>query len=177
VDPPVVDPLVVDPPVVDPLVVDPLVVDPLVVDPPVVDPPVVDPPVVDPPVVDPPVVIPAGSPQPNATKITANKRISGLPRGRHRTSRHPASTVPSALWRAQRAFDRMEPVRRSELLKVSVFCPHFKRSVLADKNATIDRLVACAESDHCREPSLPTGTADHARPYPHGCPVYPQLAK
>jgi hypothetical protein len=62
------------------------------------------------------------------------------------------------------------------LLKVSVFCPHFRRTVLADKNATIDRLVACAESEACREPNTP-GTADHARPFPHGCPVYPQLAK
>jgi hypothetical protein len=68
-------------------------------------------------------------------------------------------------------------MRRSELLKVSVFCPHFHRTVVADKNAATDRLVACAESDSCRDPAVAPSATEHARPFPHGCPVYPQLAK
>jgi hypothetical protein len=67
-------------------------------------------------------------------------------------------------------------VRRSELLKVAVHCPHFNRTVTALRNAAIDRLVACEESATCRE--APAASApDHARPFPHGCPVYPQLAR
>jgi hypothetical protein len=68
-------------------------------------------------------------------------------------------------------------MRRSELLKVSVFCPHFKRTVAVDKNAAIDRLVSCDERDACRQPAPPSSLSDHERPFPHGCPVYPQLAK
>jgi hypothetical protein len=63
---------------------------------------------------------------------------------------------------------------------VSVFCPHFQRPVRAEKNQAIDRLVACAESEQCRQPTAPAMSNDAgevARPYPHGCPVYPQLAK
>jgi hypothetical protein len=63
------------------------------------------------------------------------------------------------------------------LLKVSVYCPHFRRSVVAEKNAVTDRLVACADRESCREPTLQNGPSDHARPFPHGCPVYPHLAK
>jgi hypothetical protein len=68
-------------------------------------------------------------------------------------------------------------VRRSELLKVSVYCPHFQRQVAADKNLAIDRLVHCAESDTCRTPAAPDHPSDHARPFPRGCPVFPQLSK
>ena len=69
-------------------------------------------------------------------------------------------------------------VRRSELIKVLVFCPHFQRSVSAARNLTIDRLVSCEEAESCREatPEAAPGN-EHARPYPHGCPVYPSLAK
>jgi hypothetical protein len=67
-------------------------------------------------------------------------------------------------------------VKRSQLLQVHVFCPHFQRPVVAQKNQAIDRLVACAESDTCRQPSASDGT-EHEKPFPHGCPVYPQLAK
>ncbi len=67
-------------------------------------------------------------------------------------------------------------MRRSELLKVSVYCPHHKRAVAATRNGAIDRLVACDENESCREPAGAAGT-EHERPFPRGCPVYPQLAK
>jgi hypothetical protein len=72
-------------------------------------------------------------------------------------------------------------MRRSILLKVAVYCPHFKRSVEATRNEAIDRLVACADSESCRDPAPAAGAveggAEHARPYPRGCPVFPSLAK
>jgi hypothetical protein len=69
-------------------------------------------------------------------------------------------------------------VRRSPLLTVTVHCPHFNRAVQAQKNAATDRLVACADADACRDPAATApGPAEHARPYPHGCPVFPSLAK
>jgi hypothetical protein len=68
-------------------------------------------------------------------------------------------------------------VRRSELLVVQVFCPHFQRSVRASRNLAIDRLVACDEAEGCREPAPAPEGVDHARPFPHGCPVYPSLAR
>jgi hypothetical protein len=70
-------------------------------------------------------------------------------------------------------------MRRSILLKVAVYCPHFKRSVEATRNAAIDRLVACSDSESCRDPA-PAGAnagGEHARPFPRGCPVFPSLAK
>jgi hypothetical protein len=70
---------------------------------------------------------------------------------------------------------------------VVVFCPHFQRSVNASRNLVIDRLVSCEDSDRCRDPAPgedqgqgPDQNHDgheHARPYPHGCPVFPSLAK
>jgi hypothetical protein len=68
-------------------------------------------------------------------------------------------------------------VRRSVLLKVTVHCPHFKRSVEATRNEAIDRLVACSDSESCRDPAPSAGEGEHARPYPRGCPVFPSLAK
>jgi hypothetical protein len=72
-----------------------------------------------------------------------------------------------------------EAVRRSELLKIAVHCPHFRRTVLATRNAATDRLVACDESDACRDPTAAAGADDgqHARPFPRGCPVFPTLAR
>jgi hypothetical protein len=69
-------------------------------------------------------------------------------------------------------------MRRSPLLTVTVHCPHFDRPVQAQRNSAIDRLVACSDADACRDanPPVPHGSG-HARPYPHGCPVFPQLAK
>jgi hypothetical protein len=71
-------------------------------------------------------------------------------------------------------------VRRSILLKVAVYCPHFKRSVEAMRNEAIDRLVSCADSESCRDRAPSDGQSqlpEHARPYPRGCPVFPSLAK
>jgi hypothetical protein len=81
-------------------------------------------------------------------------------------------------------------VLRSQSLRVVVFCPHFQRSVNASRNLAIDRLVSCEESERCRAPApgggqgqghgLDQGHEDgheHARLYPHGCPVFPSLAK
>ena len=66
---------------------------------------------------------------------------------------------------------------RSQLLKVVVFCPHFQRSVHATRNQAIDRLVACDDSDQCRDRAAAADGNEHARPFPHGCPVFPSLAK
>ncbi len=69
-------------------------------------------------------------------------------------------------------------MQRSQLLKVVVYCPHFQRSVNASRNQAIDRLVACEESDKCRDPAPPNGGPhEHTRPFPHACPVFPSLAK
>jgi hypothetical protein len=73
----------------------------------------------------------------------------------------------------------LQVVRRSILLKVAVFCPHFQRRVEATRNEAIDRLVACSDSESCRAPTSTSaaGTPEHDRPYPRGCPVFPSLAK
>jgi hypothetical protein len=50
--------------------------------------------------------------------------------------------------------------------------------VTASRNLAIDRLVACSDSELCRDPAPAKGTpAEHERPYPRGCPVFPSLAK
>jgi hypothetical protein len=68
-------------------------------------------------------------------------------------------------------------MRRSELLKVTVHCPHFARPVAATRNLAIDRLVACEESEACREPAPATDGESPARPFPRGCPVFPNLTR
>jgi hypothetical protein len=70
-------------------------------------------------------------------------------------------------------------MRRLELVQVAVHCPHFSRLVTATRNAAIDKLVACNESESCRDPAPPPGSGSepHARPFPRGCPVFPTLAK
>lgn len=68
-------------------------------------------------------------------------------------------------------------MRRSVLLAVVVHCPHFGRTVNATRNEAIDKLVACADSDKCREPAPPGTAGEHERPFPRGCPVFPSLAK
>jgi hypothetical protein len=68
-------------------------------------------------------------------------------------------------------------VRRSILLKVAVFCPHFQRRVEATRNEVIDRLVACSDSESCRDPAPADAPPEHQRPFPRGCPVFPSLAK
>jgi hypothetical protein len=68
-------------------------------------------------------------------------------------------------------------VRRSILLKVAVFCPHFQRRVEATRNEAIDRLVACSDSESCRDPAPTDAPPEHQRQFPRGCPVFPSLAK
>jgi hypothetical protein len=68
-------------------------------------------------------------------------------------------------------------MQRSPLLNVTVHCPHFDRPVQAQRNAATDRLCACNDSALCRDDATPTPPGEHARPFPHGCPVFPQLAK
>jgi hypothetical protein len=68
-------------------------------------------------------------------------------------------------------------VRRSILLKVVVYCPHFRRSVEATRNEAIDRLVACSSSESCRDPAPEAALPEHQRRFPRGCPVFPSLAK
>jgi len=68
-------------------------------------------------------------------------------------------------------------VRRSILLKVAVYCPHFKRGVEATRNEAIDRLVSCSSSESCRDPAPADDPPEHQRPFPRGCPVFPSLAK
>ena len=65
-------------------------------------------------------------------------------------------------------------MRRSELLKTAVTCPHFGRPVVAQRNAMTDRLVDCAEKDACR-PTNGQANADGKQPFPRGCPVFPSL--
>ena len=60
-------------------------------------------------------------------------------------------------------------MRRSELLVVTVFCPHFERPVGASRNAATERLVDCtAKRDCVRE--VTDGVV--AATYPAGCPVF-----
>jgi hypothetical protein len=69
-------------------------------------------------------------------------------------------------------------MRRSVLLAVVVHCPHFQRAVTATRNEATDRLVACSDSEKCRDDGAPASDPhEHARPYPRGCPVFPSLAK
>ncbi len=68
-------------------------------------------------------------------------------------------------------------MRRSPLLTVTVHCPHFDKAVQAQRNVAIDRLVSCSDAEACRDPNPTAQGGEHARPYPHGCPVFPSLAK
>jgi hypothetical protein len=68
-------------------------------------------------------------------------------------------------------------MRRSSSLTVVVHCPHFDRPVRAERNLATDRLVWCSDSEQCRDPLAVAERGEHARPYPHGCPVFPSLAK
>jgi hypothetical protein len=62
-------------------------------------------------------------------------------------------------------------MRRLDLVPTTVHCPHFNKPVVAQRNQSIDRLVACESSDECRDQSATE------RPFPRGCPVFPSLAK
>lgn len=88
--------------------------------------------------------------------------------------------MPSQWKRTSRWIDRvtLKAVLRSQLLKVVVFCPHFQRAVNATRNQAIDRLVSCDDSELCRDRAATAAEGnEHARPFPHACPVFPSLAK
>ena len=38
-------------------------------------------------------------------------------------------------------------------------------------------LVACSDSEKCRDRDAAAPAGEHERPYPRGCPVFPSLAK
>ncbi len=62
-------------------------------------------------------------------------------------------------------------MRRSELLVVTVFCPHFERPVSASRNAVNERLVDCTSKRECvRESQDERGVV--VATYPVGCPVF-----
>ena len=54
-------------------------------------------------------------------------------------------------------------MQRSVSLKVIVHCPHFGRPVTATRNLAIDRLVACSDSELCRDPNPVATPTEHAR--------------
>jgi hypothetical protein len=68
-------------------------------------------------------------------------------------------------------------MHRSPLLTVTVHCPHFQRPVAAQRNQATDRLVWCSDQEACRDPQSAANPGEHARSFPHGCPVFPSLAK
>jgi hypothetical protein len=68
-------------------------------------------------------------------------------------------------------------MQRSVSLQVVVHCPHFGRPVNATRNLAIDKLVACSDSERCRDPHPESAPSEPARPFPRGCPVFPSLAK
>lgn len=67
-------------------------------------------------------------------------------------------------------------MQRSPVLPVLVHCPHHNRTVRAQRNTAIDRLVSCEEAGACRKDEVAEGN-EPAKPFPRGCAVYPSLAK
>lgn len=59
-------------------------------------------------------------------------------------------------------------MRRSPLLTIQVFCPHFERPIEAKRNEATERFVDCAAKDECvtREDGSTIAI------YPRGCPVF-----
>lgn len=66
-------------------------------------------------------------------------------------------------------------MRRSVLLTVAVHCPHLNRTVAAELNDVIGRLVHCARGSECLQ-SEAARAPGQSPSYPTGCPVYPSLA-
>jgi hypothetical protein len=62
-------------------------------------------------------------------------------------------------------------MRRSELLTITVFCPHFERPVGASRNTVSDRLVDCASKRECVQESVDERGVT-VTVYPNGCPVF-----
>ena len=46
-------------------------------------------------------------------------------------------------------------MRRSLLLQVNVYCPHFQRTVSAMQNEAVGRLVSCSDGERCRADVVP----------------------
>jgi hypothetical protein len=68
-------------------------------------------------------------------------------------------------------------VQRSQRLQVTAYCPHFQRPVEVTRNGATGALCDCREKERCRDDTAEAGLHEHARPYPHGCPVFPSLAR
>lgn len=63
-------------------------------------------------------------------------------------------------------------MRRSPLLTIQVFCPHFQRPVIAKRNESTEKLVDCSSKDDCSH--VEEGTTIVV--YPNVCPVFRQRA-
>jgi hypothetical protein len=62
-------------------------------------------------------------------------------------------------------------MRRSPLLTIQVFCPHFERPVHAKQNQATERLVDCDDRALCvTHETSPSGVTIAV--YPKGCPVF-----
>jgi hypothetical protein len=62
-------------------------------------------------------------------------------------------------------------MRRSPLLSISIFCPHYERPVVAQRNEATEKLVDCASKRECvTETSAESGVT--VAVYPAGCPVF-----
>jgi hypothetical protein len=62
-------------------------------------------------------------------------------------------------------------MRRSPLLTIQIFCPHFERPVEARRNETTERLVDCTSKAECvTEKTADSGVT--VAVFPKGCPVF-----
>jgi hypothetical protein len=59
-------------------------------------------------------------------------------------------------------------MRRSPLITIQVFCPHFERPVIVRRNESNEKLVDCAAKEDCSH--VEEGTTVVV--YPRGCPVF-----
>lgn len=71
-------------------------------------------------------------------------------------------------------------MRRSQLVRVVVYCPNRQQPIVALRNIIIDRLVSC-ENESCRgEGDRASAVECAARPRGHsnpkGCPISPEPA-
>jgi hypothetical protein len=62
-------------------------------------------------------------------------------------------------------------MRRSPLLTIQIFCPHFERPVQAQRNEATERLVDCTSKGECASQST-TESGVTVAVYPKGCPVF-----
>jgi hypothetical protein len=64
-----------------------------------------------------------------------------------------------------------EAMRRSPMLTVRVFCPHFERPVSAQRNEATERLVDCDSKGECATQETRESGVTVAV-FPTGCPVF-----